>query len=210
MTKHMSPDERCRQILEAARSCFLQRGYFATKMDEIARTAGLSKGGVYFHFESKRDIFRALVTTDYEDMTSFLDGVLLEEGDFATKLYTLGQHFLEILAEPHRARMMIIVAEMSLRDEEVRDQILELHEGYINKVAQLLTSSAGAGQLKEVDTKAIAFVLKAIIDGIQASSVIGYRMDMERVIQAAVGMITDGILNTAAPTTQAKSPALER
>lgn len=210
MTKHLSPDERNRQILEAARTCFLNKGYFATKMDEIARTAGLSKGGVYFHFESKRDIFRALVASDYEQMMGFLDSVVIAQGDLPTKLYQLGEHFLELLSEPHRARMMIIVAEMSLRDEEVRLQILELHENYISKVAQLLTASAGSGQLKEVDVKAVAFLLKAIVDGIQASSVMGYRIDLQRVIGAAVGMVTDGILEPVAVTALADVPALER
>lgn len=210
MTKHLSPDERNKQILEAARICFLNKGYFATKMDEIAKTANLSKGGVYFHFESKRDIFRSLVDSDYQDMMGFLDGVVLGEGDLPTKLYRLGEHFMLLLSEPNRARMMIIVAEMSLRDDEIRQQILELHESYLNKVAQLLTASSGSNQLKDVDVKAVAFILKAIIDGIQASSVVGYRMDLQRVINAAVGMVTDGILQPAVNTALASTPPLDR
>lgn len=50
------------RILQAAMEVFGERGYQATSMDEIARRAGSSKGGVYFHFPNKQAIFEALIT----------------------------------------------------------------------------------------------------------------------------------------------------
>jgi TetR/AcrR family fatty acid metabolism transcriptional regulator len=49
------------RILQAAMSVFAERGYGATSVDEIARQAGSSKGGVYFHFANKQAIFEALI-----------------------------------------------------------------------------------------------------------------------------------------------------
>jgi TetR/AcrR family fatty acid metabolism transcriptional regulator len=49
------------RILQAAMAVFAERGYASTSVDEIARRAGSSKGGVYFHFPNKQAIFEALI-----------------------------------------------------------------------------------------------------------------------------------------------------
>ena len=49
------------EILEAALSLFVARGFAATKIEDIAEGAGVSKGTVYLYFKSKEDIFRSLV-----------------------------------------------------------------------------------------------------------------------------------------------------
>lgn len=49
--------ERIEQILAAARKCFLEKGYHATTMLNICREARLSKGLIYFYFNSKDEIF---------------------------------------------------------------------------------------------------------------------------------------------------------
>ena len=58
----LSPDVRSRQILDAALVEFWQHGFVGTRIDDIARRAGLSKSGVYAHFGSKEQIFEALLT----------------------------------------------------------------------------------------------------------------------------------------------------
>ena len=44
-------------ILEAAARCFLDRGYAATSIDDVARSLGATKGRIYHHFPSKADLF---------------------------------------------------------------------------------------------------------------------------------------------------------
>src|SRR5271165_7040222 len=56
------------RLLNAAEEVFLRDGYEAAQLDEIAATAGRSKGAVYTHFKSKEDLFLALFenrTRDY-------------------------------------------------------------------------------------------------------------------------------------------------
>lgn len=48
------------QILEAAFSAFIENGYAGTRMDDIARRAGVSKGTLYVYFQTKADLFRAM------------------------------------------------------------------------------------------------------------------------------------------------------
>ncbi len=54
-------DPRRDQLLEAASQVFLRFGYRKSSMDELARAAGLSRQGLYLHFSSKADLFRAAI-----------------------------------------------------------------------------------------------------------------------------------------------------
>ena len=55
------PEERPRQILEAAREVFGEHGLAASRLDDIAKRAGLSKGTIYLYFPNKEELFREMV-----------------------------------------------------------------------------------------------------------------------------------------------------
>ncbi len=49
------------EILEAALQLFVEKGFSATKMEDIARQAGVTKGTPYLYFSNKQEIFKAVV-----------------------------------------------------------------------------------------------------------------------------------------------------
>ena len=55
-------------VLAAARRAFLARGYHGATLEQIADDAGFSKGVVYSHFDSKADLFLALLEARPGDM----------------------------------------------------------------------------------------------------------------------------------------------
>ena len=57
------PEERPKQILDAALSVFAERGLAAARLDDIAKLAGLSKGTIYLYFPNKEELFREVVRT---------------------------------------------------------------------------------------------------------------------------------------------------
>ena len=58
----LSKGERTRQtILESAYNLIIKQGYAATSMRQIAESAGLALGGIYNHYSSKEDVFRAII-----------------------------------------------------------------------------------------------------------------------------------------------------
>lgn len=194
MTKHLSPDERTRQIIEAARTCFLDKGYFDTKMDDIARAASLSKGGVYFHFDSKRDIFRALVSSDYQSISSVLTQALTNEGTIRERMLSLSKSFFTAFSQGKRARMMVIVSEMSMRDEEVRKEMLLASHSYVEQTCNLLNEGIKQGALRsDIDVEAVAFLLKTVVDGFQANAMVGHVIDIDRFSEVAISLVLDGI-----------------
>lgn len=56
-------DARPGELMTAALEVFAERGFTATRLDEVARRAGVSKGTVYLYFESKEALFKAAVET---------------------------------------------------------------------------------------------------------------------------------------------------
>jgi TetR/AcrR family transcriptional regulator of autoinduction and epiphytic fitness len=59
-------DVRRRRILEAAIATFLRYGYRKTSMEEVARAADISRQGLYLHFPTKEDLFRAGVAAVFD------------------------------------------------------------------------------------------------------------------------------------------------
>lgn len=197
MTKHRSPDERADQILTAARKCFLEQGYFATKMDAIARESGLSKGGIYFHFSSKREIFRALVEEEYKAAMQIIDRVMESDSDITDMLIELGSHFVELFAKSDRPRFMVIIGEMGLRDPEIAHLLKELQLSYFETVSKILVRGVEQGDLRNVDIESTAMILKSLMDGVQANFAIGIDVDLEKVTAAALDLLTHGLISSS-------------
>ena len=60
--QRLAPEVRVMQILDSALVEFSECGFNAARMDDIASRCGLSKGGLYAHFQSKEEVFKALLT----------------------------------------------------------------------------------------------------------------------------------------------------
>lgn len=59
-------EERMAQILDGARSCFVQRGFHASSIAEISAAAGVSVANIYQYFTSKEALIAALIEVDLE------------------------------------------------------------------------------------------------------------------------------------------------
>src|SRR5262245_34151864 len=55
------PEDRERQIVRAAMELFVARGFAATKLDDVARAAGVSKGLPFLYFGNKEGLFKAVI-----------------------------------------------------------------------------------------------------------------------------------------------------
>ena len=57
-------EARAPEILSAALACFAEKGFAATRMEDVAARAGITKGTVYLYFESKEALFKALAQSE--------------------------------------------------------------------------------------------------------------------------------------------------
>ncbi len=77
--------ERRALIVEAAGRLFGERGYDATRLDAIAAAAGVTKPIVYRHFDSKRDLYLALLDRHRADLSGFV-GAMPADGTAEERL----------------------------------------------------------------------------------------------------------------------------
>jgi AcrR family transcriptional regulator len=79
--------DRPAEIVAAAMAVFAEKGFAAAKLDEIARRAGVSKGALYLYFETKEDLFRAVVAQAVAPNIEAVEAAVERfEGDFASLL----------------------------------------------------------------------------------------------------------------------------
>ena len=74
------------RILVASRALFAERGFVACRVADIAGRAGMSPGNVYWHFDSKEAILRAILAEGFADLEAMTAGVAAEYGPARRKL----------------------------------------------------------------------------------------------------------------------------
>lgn len=69
------------QILDGAKQVFMKMGFDAASMNDVTREAGVSKGTIYVYFQSKEDLFAALIEREKGRFTEALRDILAESKD---------------------------------------------------------------------------------------------------------------------------------
>ncbi len=195
MTRHMPEQARREQILSAARRCFIERGYHPTRMDDIAKEAGLSKGGVYFHFKSKQEVFSSLVDEEYGRSMEFLKSVRSGDAPMVEKMQVLATHYLEYFSSaPDAPRFFVVMGEMALRDEALAAKLLEMQSAFIDEGAELIGQGIDEGVVRPVDKQVVAAILKALLDGLEGLTALDYPIDVQRFMGVGLELVMGGLV----------------
>lgn len=125
------------QLLEAAKAVFVDRGYHAAGMDEIAERAGVSKPVLYQHFPGKRDLYLALLdAADEEIVADVLNSMKSSQNNKERVQATVSAYFAFVDREGGAYRL---VFESDLvNDPQVRRRIIEVQEHCARAVAELI------------------------------------------------------------------------
>ena len=103
----MRDPDKPQQIIEAAVRVFARKGYYNSRVSDIAREAGIAAGTIYLYFKTKDDI---LVTLFRDKMAEFVDSLrkaIAGERDAASKVRTLVRlHFSLLEKDPELAEVL--------------------------------------------------------------------------------------------------------
>lgn len=166
MTTHKTKEERRSQILDAAISCFADKGYYETSMDDIVRAAGLSKGSLYWYFPSKRDLFRTLTESWIAEILTGLPERLAACKTAGEKLATLLDAGRDTVAvRPELARAQLEFMAQAVRDTEIRDWFRETHRTQRAFLAQIVQEGIATGEFRKLPPDAVAGLIMAYGDG---------------------------------------------
>ena len=100
-------DERRGQLLIAASEVFVDRGYHAAGMDEIADRAGVSKPVLYQHFSSKLELYLAVLQRHVENLVSGVRQALRTTTDNRQRLRAAVQAFFDFIEHDSQGYRLI-------------------------------------------------------------------------------------------------------
>jgi AcrR family transcriptional regulator len=147
------------RILAAARQRFADFGYRRTGVADIARQAGVAPGTLYRYFESKEDIFRAVIRELHDAWLERARRALGEPGTAIERLARLANASVEFNRENS------LINSVYRRDDEIifAPLIEELHEQLLKAnvamMADVIRDGIREGSLREVDPERAAFIL---------------------------------------------------
>jgi AcrR family transcriptional regulator len=109
-------------LVEAARELFAQDGYAATSLDAVAAKARVTKGAVYHHFDSKRQLFEAVFAREVDRLSTALTAVYVRKTDPWEAFHAGCRAFLEECLEPGLQRVVLLDAFAAIGWEAMRRQ----------------------------------------------------------------------------------------
>jgi len=104
--------ERREAIIEAALDEFISRGFTATRIDDVARRAGVAKGTIYLHFKDKESMFEELIRTALVPLIGRLHAPPPSGGSVRDAVEAFARTFIQEVAATRRGDIVrLIVAE---------------------------------------------------------------------------------------------------
>ena len=199
-------DARPDEVLDAALDLFIEKGFAATRVEEIARRAGLSKGAVYLYFSSKEAILEGLIRRAIVPIAeSALGLVVAYEGDPRPAMALALRHLVGRLSEERTLaiprlmlREMIHFPELAaMYRREVIDRVMPAMEGLIRK-------GMDQGYLRQVDPQlTLRSIIGPVLAHLMMSEIFGIApagggLAMDRLIDNHLTILFDGL---SAPAT---------
>ncbi len=154
----MSSDETRDKILKVAIRIFSKYGFQKTTMDEIAKTAHKAKGSVYYYFNSKEDLFRAVVMYEINEIKAGLTRVIIQqkETSLMIKEYLLQRMTLLKPAVNYHETVMADFSEKYEFVEDIREEFTRFETDLFKAI---LDKGVEENKLDIHDTSATAHVI---------------------------------------------------
>lgn len=144
-------------ILGAAGQCFLQSGFTGTSMDNIARSAGVSKLTLYSHFEDKEALFRAMVGCKCGEFAPPETFASLADEDPRAALRWIGNGFLRLSTRPEVVAMHRLVVGEAAKDPNIAALMFEVGpDRVLSAFVELLQAWTHKGILEIRDARLAA------------------------------------------------------
>lgn len=141
-------EKRRRALLAAALDEFVERGFTAARMDDIAARAGLSKGTLYLYFDSKEAIFAGLVDSVALPNVAQMEAFLAEAPSAQTALRRLMGFLPHLIGETDLPRLAkVLIADSGAFPEVVRRYRTQVIDRVLAAVAALLERGRASGEL---------------------------------------------------------------
>jgi len=163
-----STDNSKEQILEAAMKVFVKKGYSQTRMEDIAEISGLSKGAIYHHYDSKKNLFLALI--DYWEEYFFFK-VFFNKDVKSKKAEDLLRDMATDIIETFKSSKYILLAELEFwslanHDEDVRAKTEALYMKLMKLIRSIISKGIKENDFKQLNVDVAALSVMTSLQGV--------------------------------------------
>ena len=158
---------RKEKILEAALLCFNKKGFYKTSIDDIASAGKISKGGIYYHFKSKEELFLGLFHFRLSKYIEQLKTYIQEESDPTKRMWMLIQKWGLILKENEDFfKFCLEFGSMGAREPGIRKEMTSFYKNSIKTFIPIIEEGIETGKFKELDSEKIARLIYFLSHGV--------------------------------------------
>jgi AcrR family transcriptional regulator len=176
----MTPSKQ--EILSAAAECFMEQGFHATSIDDVARRLGATKGRVYHHYAAKIDLFFDVHREGMDRLFSAVQPASQTDGDgIAVLAAMLYAHALAVL-EHHTFESVVAQGVQMHRfgattpgQRATLDELISSRDRFEALFKNQVTIARKDGSLADLD---VSVAVKTMLGGIQWS-LIWYRPELD-------------------------------
>jgi AcrR family transcriptional regulator len=191
-------EDRPAEITEAALEAFAEKGYAATRVDEVARRAGVSKGLLYLYFKTKEDLFKAVIRSF---LSPKIDALIsdVEQNDLSAEEFVRGA-FLTFAKSVPNSPVRVLVRLMIAEGPKHPDLVEWYWENVVSRALGALRTLIKRGvdngefrasALNEFPQMLVAPVFFSMIFTMVFKE--QAKLDTDRFIEAHVNMVLDSI-----------------
>jgi len=134
--------ERRAQLLEVARAVFVEAGYHAASMDDIAERAGVTKPVLYQHFPGKLDLYLGLLEDSCGALVASVDQALQSTPDNHDRVRAIVAAYFEFVDEPGGAARLVFESDLT-QERAVRTLIDEANSRCAVLVGEVIADETG-------------------------------------------------------------------
>jgi AcrR family transcriptional regulator len=193
-------DARPEELLNAGLALFVERGYAATRLEEVAQKAGVSKSTLYLYYENKLELFKAVVR---HSLVAGFDEIahsrIKENASAHDQLADLLRTFMQrVASSPLSGIPKLVISEAGNFPEIARfyhDEVIQRGRALVTGILQ---QGIASGEFREIDVDyawriVIAPMLLAIIWKHSFQAFEAQAPDVERHLQAHLDLLFNGL-----------------
>ena len=195
MSKADVASERKEQIVKATVDCISKYGYHNFSMQDVARTAGVSKGIIHYYFLNKDELMRFVL----EKVSLGLEGQLLKNINKALSPSDKIRVFIELAFEVVKKTREYYQVSMDFwtqinQKEDVR-QIISKHYDVVRECGQnVIKEGVSSGEFKKVDPYQYVSYIMGVVDGISLQWLFDHEnYDYEAMVKMATSELLGGL-----------------
>lgn len=185
------------RILDAAVRVFAKKGFYATRVSEVAKAAGVADGTIYLYFRSKDEILVSLVEDRVERLLAFLQTELPASSSASEKLRRVVELQLGLL-EGERDLAEVITVILRQSTKLMKKYAAPKFMAYLDAIARVVADGQASGELRpDISPHLAARAIFGALDGIAMTWALG-KADRGGLVRAA-GQLAELVLRGLTP-----------